>query len=104
MGDVFVYRGHRNIFGQREVIINLLGKAVGAVLAAPQDALERLVEHDGLACVLDAGKHVVYATQEAVKFIAGARPLSEFDQFVEEMNEKGAQKIIDAYNEWYLNK
>lgn len=45
-----------------------------------------------------------YATQEAVKFVAGARPLSEFEQFVDEMNQKGAQKIVDAYNEWYLNK
>nr|HML48953.1 hypothetical protein [Clostridia bacterium] len=45
-----------------------------------------------------------YATQEAVKFIAGARPLGEFEQFVEEMNQKGSQKILDAYNEWYLNR
>ena len=45
-----------------------------------------------------------YATQEVVKFIAGARPLSEFDQFVSEMNDKGAAKILDVYNEWYQSK
>ncbi len=42
-----------------------------------------------------------YAAQEATKFIAGARSLDEFDQFVTEMKSKGADKIVEAYNEWY---
>lgn len=45
-----------------------------------------------------------YASQEATKFIAGARSLDEFDTFVEEMKYKGADKIVEAYNEWYTNK
>ncbi len=45
-----------------------------------------------------------YAMQEATKFIAGARSLNEFDKFIEEMNSKGAVKVIDAYNEWYVNR
>lgn len=42
-----------------------------------------------------------YASQEMIKFIAGARDIGEFDQFVEEMNAHGSDKILDAYNEWY---
>ena len=45
-----------------------------------------------------------YAVQEATKFIAGARSLDEFDQFVEEMIARGANEILDAYNAWYQNQ
>lgn len=45
-----------------------------------------------------------YAAQEATKFIAGARPLDEFDEFVDEMNARGADEILNAYNAWYLGK
>ena len=45
-----------------------------------------------------------YALQEATKFIAGARKLDEFDSFVSEMKVKGADEIVETYNEWYTNK
>lgn len=45
-----------------------------------------------------------YATQEIIKFIAGARDLSEFDNFVEELNAHGLDKVLEAYNEWYVNQ
>ena len=45
-----------------------------------------------------------YALQEATKFIAGARSLDEFDAFVEEMKAKGADEIVEAYNQWYKAK
>jgi putative aldouronate transport system substrate-binding protein len=45
-----------------------------------------------------------YASQEATKFIAGARSLDEFDAFVEEMKAKGVDKIIEEYNKWYTSK
>ena len=45
-----------------------------------------------------------YASQEATKFIAGARSLDEFDTFVEEMKSKGVDKILEEYNKWYTSK
>lgn len=45
-----------------------------------------------------------YATQEIIKFIAGARNLSEFDSFVEELKAHGSDTVLDAYNEWYTNQ
>lgn len=42
-----------------------------------------------------------HAFQESTKFIVNARPLSEFDAFVEEMNSFGAQVVLETYNEWY---
>ncbi len=45
-----------------------------------------------------------YAIEQAVKFIAGARSLDEFDAYVAEMNIKGADKIINTINEWYAQK
>jgi putative aldouronate transport system substrate-binding protein len=45
-----------------------------------------------------------YAKQEATKFIAGARSLSEFDTFVQEMKSKGADDVVTTINEWYTKK
>jgi putative aldouronate transport system substrate-binding protein len=45
-----------------------------------------------------------YATEQALKFIAGARSLDEFDQFIEEMNTKKAQEILSVMNEWKQGK
>lgn len=45
-----------------------------------------------------------YAMQEATKFIAGARSLDTFDAFVQEMIDRGANEILDAYNAWYTSK
>lgn len=45
-----------------------------------------------------------YAMQEATKFIAGARSLDTFDQFVQDMIDRGANDILDAYNAWYTAK
>lgn len=42
-----------------------------------------------------------YAIQEATKFIAGARPLDTFDDFVQEMIDRGANDVVTAYNAWY---
>lgn len=42
-----------------------------------------------------------YAIQEATKFIAGARSLDTFDDFVQEMIERGANDVVVAYNAWY---
>lgn len=45
-----------------------------------------------------------YAMQEATKFIAGARSLDTFGEFVQEMADRGANEILDAYNAWYTTK
>ncbi len=45
-----------------------------------------------------------YTTQELIKFIAGARDLNEFDQFVSELDAHGLGTVLDAYNEWYTNR
>lgn len=42
-----------------------------------------------------------YIVQESTKFISGARPLSEFDKYVEEVMSKGADEVVAEYNEWY---
>lgn len=42
-----------------------------------------------------------YAIQEATKFIAGARSLDTFDDFVDEMIKRGANDVVAAYNAWY---
>ncbi|MDF2725953.1 MAG: transporter substrate-binding protein, partial [Paenibacillus sp.] len=39
--------------------------------------------------------------QEVVKFIMGARPISEFDKFLQELNKAGLDKWIDAYTSEY---
>ncbi len=36
---------------------------------------------------------------EIDKFITGARPMSEYDDFIDELNAQGAQQIEDMYNE-----
>lgn len=45
-----------------------------------------------------------YANQEIIKFIAGARDLTEFDAFISEMGIKGDDKILETYNAWYTEK
>lgn len=45
-----------------------------------------------------------YAIQEATKFIAGARSLDTFDDFVNEMIGRGANDVVAAYNAWYTAK
>ncbi len=42
-----------------------------------------------------------YITQETIKFIAGARPLAEFDKYVEEVKSKGIGEVVDEMNNWY---
>jgi putative aldouronate transport system substrate-binding protein len=39
--------------------------------------------------------------EEMVKFIMGARPISQFDQFLQELNKAGLDKWIDFYTEQY---
>lgn len=38
---------------------------------------------------------------ESLKFIMGTRPLSEYPQFVQELKDKGAEKIEEIYNKTY---
>ena len=40
-------------------------------------------------------------SEEIIKFITGARPMSEYDKFIEEMKKAGLDKWIDAYTELY---
>jgi len=42
--------------------------------------------------------------ENTVKFIMGARSLSEFDKFVNELEEKGAVEAMAAVNEWYVGE
>jgi putative aldouronate transport system substrate-binding protein len=42
-----------------------------------------------------------YIGQEATKFISGARSLSEFDKYVQEVKAKGADDVVNEYNDWY---
>lgn len=44
-----------------------------------------------------------YIIQEVTKFISGARPISEFDKYVEEVKSKGADEVLAEYNAWYQN-
>ena len=37
---------------------------------------------------------------ELANFIAGRKPLSEYDEFVAKLEKYGAQKLVDLYNEW----
>lgn len=39
--------------------------------------------------------------EETVKFIMGARPISEFDQFLDELNQAGMEQWIEAHTEIY---
>lgn len=45
-----------------------------------------------------------FVYENAVKFVMGARPLSEFDDYVKEFNSRGGTEAIEAMNEWYTNK
>ncbi len=43
-------------------------------------------------------------SEETVKFITGVRPVSEYDQWVDQLYSAGLQDMIDAYTEQYLLK
>jgi len=40
-------------------------------------------------------------SEELVKFVTGVRPLSEFDQYIEQLNKAGLQMWIDEYTKQY---
>lgn len=42
-----------------------------------------------------------YATQESAKFITGARPLEEVDDYFDEMERLGALEYVQTYQEYY---
>lgn len=45
-----------------------------------------------------------YATEECLKFITGARSLDEFDDYVNEMINKGCENVTEAYTQWYITQ
>lgn len=42
-----------------------------------------------------------FVLENTVKFIMGSRGLAEYDQYVEEFNQRGGTEAIQAANEWY---
>ena len=42
-----------------------------------------------------------YATQETAKFVTGRRPLSEIDQYFDELDRLGAKEIVEITSEYY---
>ncbi len=42
-----------------------------------------------------------FADEQVALFITGGKPMSEFDKFVEDLNEMGADDLIDIYNTAY---
>lgn len=42
-----------------------------------------------------------FVDEESTKFIMGDRPISEFDQFVEELKARGLDEQTEALNRWY---
>ena len=42
-----------------------------------------------------------FISEESTKFITGARPIAEFDKYVEELNKKGLPEQTAALNKWY---
>ena len=42
-----------------------------------------------------------FVDEEVAKFISGARPIAEFDKFVEELKSKGLDEQTEALNTWY---
>ena len=43
-------------------------------------------------------------TEEMVKFIMGARPIDEYDQFIQELYKAGLDKWIDFHTEQYMSQ
>jgi putative aldouronate transport system substrate-binding protein len=79
---------NQGLAGQKghDIAFNLLS------LLPPDDTFQKIQQRLALGTVV---------TEETAKFISGARPIAEFDKFVDEINKKGLIEQTAALNTWY---
>lgn len=87
-----INKGMGNTFNQLREMQDLLITEEPTHLAPP------IPEFDNNIDILQE-----YVYENSVKFIMGARPLSEFDQYITGFNERGGSEAIEAVNEWFKN-